>query len=82
MRILMIGNNLGIQSGVQRYIQNLLLHMDTQTYQVDLLAGPCPPNQQSTGPALEAHGVHWYAIPDDDKKRLPALVKLLRTHKR
>ncbi len=81
MRILMIGNNLGIQSGVQRYIQNLLLHMDTQTYQVDLLAGPCPPNQQSTGPALEAHGVHWYSIPDDDKKRLPVLAKFLRTHK-
>ena len=26
MKILMISNHLGVQSGVQRYVQNLLLH--------------------------------------------------------
>lgn len=81
MRILMIGNNLGVQSGVQRYIQNLLLHIDTRRYQVDLLAGACPPNQQSTGPALAAHGVGLFELPDNDKARLPALAKFLRQHK-
>ena len=29
MKILMISNHLGVQSGVQRYVQNLLLHLDT-----------------------------------------------------
>ena len=29
MRILMISNHLGVQSGVQRYVQNLLLNLDT-----------------------------------------------------
>ncbi len=28
MRILMISNHLGVQSGVQRYVQNLLLNLD------------------------------------------------------
>ena len=29
MKIVMISNHLGVQSGVQRYVQNLLLHVDT-----------------------------------------------------
>ena len=28
MKILMISNHLGVQSGVQRYVQNLLLNLD------------------------------------------------------
>lgn len=81
MKILMIGNNLGIQSGVQRYVQNLLLHMDLQRYQVDLMLGPCPPGQQSTQATLAAAGVRRFVmIPEDDKKRLPALVRFLRAN--
>ena len=50
MRILMISNHLGVQSGVQRYVQNLLLHLDTARYQIDLFVGQCPPDQASTAP--------------------------------
>ena len=39
MRILMISNHLGVQSGVQRYVQNLLLNLDTTKYKVDLFVG-------------------------------------------
>ena len=35
MKILMISNHLGVQSGVQRYVQNLLLNLDLTRYQVD-----------------------------------------------
>ncbi len=61
MKILMISNHLGVQSGVQRYIQNLLLHLDTAKYRVTLFVGQCPPDQASTAPALEAHGVEIQA---------------------
>ena len=44
MRILMISNHLGVQSGVQRYVQNLLLNLDTDRYQIDLFVGQCPPD--------------------------------------
>ena len=67
MRILMISNHLGVQSGVQRYVQNLLLNLDTDRYQIDLFVGACPPDQTSTAPALEAHGVHIIAVPDHKK---------------
>ena len=81
MRILMISNHLGVQSGVQRYVQNLLLHLDTARYQVDLFVGQCPPDQASTAPALEAHGVRILAVPDHKKDRIKALWRHLRTHK-
>ena len=81
MRILMISNHLGVQSGVQRYVQNLLLHLDTTRYQVDLFVGQCPPDQASTAPALEAHGVRILAVPDHKKDRIRALWRHLRTHK-
>ena len=81
MRILMISNHLGVQSGVQRYVQNLLLHLDTARYQVDLFVGQCPPDQASTAPALEAHGVHILAVPDHKKDRIQALWRHLRRHK-
>ena len=74
MKILMIGNHLGVQSGVQRYVQNLLLHMDLTKYQVDLFIGQCPPDQVSSAPALEAAGVHILAVPDNKKDRLRALM--------
>ena len=63
-----------MQSGVQRYVQNLLLHLDTARYQVDLFVGQCPPDQASTAPALEAHGVRILAVPDHKKDRIKALV--------
>ena len=81
MRILMISNHLGVQSGVQRYVQNLLLNLDTDRYQIDLFVGQCPPDQTSTAPALEAHGVHIIAVPDHKKDRIRALVAHLRTHR-
>ena len=81
MKILMIANNLGIQSGVQRYVQNLLLHLDLRRYQVDLFVGDCPPGQDSTGPALAAAGVRIIPGPDDDKRRIPALRRYLRAHR-
>ena len=67
MKILMISNHLGVQSGVQRYVQNLLLHLDTAKYRVTLFVGQCPPDQASTAPALEAHGVEILAVPDNKK---------------
>ena len=51
MRILMISNHLGVQSGVQRYVQNLLLNLDTAKYHIDLFVGQCPADQASTAPA-------------------------------
>ena len=46
MRILMISNHLGVQSGVQRYVQNLLLNLDTAKYHIDLfVAVPGGPGQ-------------------------------------
>lgn len=70
MKILMISNHLGVQSGVQRYVQNLLLHLDTAKYRVTLFVGQCPPDQASTAPALEAHGVEILAVPDNKKDRI------------
>ena len=81
MKILMISNHLGVQSGVQRYVQNLLLHLDTAKYRVTLFVGQCPPDQASTAPALEAHGVEILAVPDNKKDRIRALAAHLRTHK-
>lgn len=81
MRILMISNHLGVQSGVQRYVQNLLLHLDTTRYRVDLFVGLCPPDQASTAPALESHGVRIFPVPDHKKDRIRALWRHLRTHK-
>lgn len=81
MRILMISNHLGVQSGVQRYVQNLLLHLNTDRYRVDLFVGQCPPDQASTAPALEAKGVRIFAVPDHKKDRIRALWHHLRTHK-
>ena len=81
MKILMISNHLGVQSGVQRYVQNLLLHLDTAKYRVTLFVGQCPPDQASTAPALEAHGVQILAVPDNKKDRIRALAAHLRTHK-
>ena len=81
MRILMISNHLGVQSGVQRYVQNLLLNLDTTKYHIDLFVGQCPADQASTAPALEAHGVHIIAVPDNKKDRIRALAAHLRTHK-
>ncbi len=86
MKILMISNHLGVQSGVQRYVQNLLLNLDTGRYQIDLFVGQCPPDQTSTAPALEAHGVHIIAVPDHKKGphpgagRPPAHPQRLRHH--
>ena len=73
MKILMISNHLGVQSGVQRYVQNLLLNLDLTRYQVDLFVGLCPPDQASCAPALEAAGVHIIAVPDNKKDRIRAL---------
>ena len=81
MRILMISNHLGVQSGVQRYVQNLLLNLDTAKYHIDLFVGQCPADQASTAPMLEAHGVHIIAVPDNKKDRIRALAAHLRTHK-
>ena len=81
MKILMISNHLSIQSGVQRYVQNLLLNLDTEKYQVDLFVGECPAGQVNTAPALEAHGVHIIAVPDNKKARIRALRAHLRSHK-
>lgn len=81
MKILMIGNHLGVQSGVQRYVQNLLLHMDLRTYQVDLFVGQCPPDQASSAPALEAAGVRLFPVPDHKKDRIRGLWRHLRAHK-
>ena len=81
MKILMISNHLGVQSGVQRYVQNLLLHLDTAKYRVTLFVGQCPPDQASTAPALEAHGVEILAVPDNKKDLIRALAAHLRTHK-
>lgn len=78
MKILMITHHLGVQSGVQRYVQNLLLHMDTQRYQVDLLAEPCPADQQSTAPALSAAGVNIIEVPNDKKGKIQAICRQLR----
>lgn len=80
MKILMISNHLGIQSGVQRYVQNLLLHMDTRRYRVTLFVGLCPPDQQSTENALRAAGVDIVAVPDHKKDRFLALCRHLRAH--
>lgn len=81
MRILMISNHLGVQSGVQRYVQNLLLNLDTTKYHIDLFVGQCPADQASTAPVLEARGVHIIAVPDNKKDRIRALAAHLRTHK-
>ena len=81
MRILMISNHLGVQSGVQRYVQNLLLNLDTAKYHIDLFVGQCPADQASTAPVLEARGVHIIAVPDNKKDRIRALAAHLRTHK-
>ena len=81
MKILMISNHLGVQSGVQRYVQNLLLNLDLTRYQVDLFVGLCPPDQASCAPALEAAGVHIIAVPDNKKVRIRALYQHLKTHK-
>lgn len=81
MRILMISNHLGVQSGVQRYVQNLLLNLDTQRYRIDLFVGQCPPDQASTAPALEAAGVRLFAVPDHKKDRIIALFHHLRRHR-
>ena len=81
MRILMISNHLGVQSGVQRYVQNLLLNLDTAKYHIDLFVGQCPADQASTAPVLEAHGVHIIAVPDNKKDRIRALAAHLRTHR-
>lgn len=76
----MISNHLGVQSGVQRYVQNLLLNLDTRRYQVDLFVGQCPADQASTAPALEAAGVRIFAVPDHKKDRILALARHLRQH--
>ena len=81
MNILMISNHLGVQSGVQRYVQNLLLNMDTRRYRVDLFVGQCPPDQASTAPALEAAGVRLFPVPDHKKDRIIALYHHLRQHR-
>lgn len=81
MKILMISNHLGVQSGVQRYVQNLLLNLDLTRYPVDLFVGLCPPDQASCAPALEAAGVHIIAVPDNKKARIRALYQHLKTHK-
>ena len=39
------------------------------------------PDQASTAPALEAHGVEILAVPDNKKDRIRALAAHLRTHK-
>ena len=81
MKILMISNHLGVQSGVQRYAQNLLLNMDLTRYRVDLFVGRCPPDQASSAPPLEAAGVRIFAVPDNKKDRTRALWRHLRTHR-
>lgn len=80
MKILMIGNNLSVQSGVQRYIQNLLLHIDPKRYQVDLFVAPCPKGQVSSQPSLEARGVNLILGSDNDKQRPWELAGYLRNH--
>ena len=82
MRILMISNHLGVQSGVQRYVQNLLLNLDTTKYKVDLFVGLCPADQASTAPALIAHGVNIIGVPDHKKDRIRALARYVRTLRR
>ena len=81
MRILMISNHLGVQSGVQRYVQNLLLNLDTTKYKVDLFVGLCPADQASTAPALINHGVNIIGVPDHKKDRIQALYHHLKSHK-
>lgn len=81
MRILMISNHLGVQSGVQRYVQNLLLNMDTARYQVDLFVEHCPDGQASTAPALKAAGVRIFEMDGNKKARAKAILGHLRTHK-
>ena len=81
MKILMISNHLGVQSGVQRYVQNLLLNLDLTRYRVDLFVGLCPPDQESSAPPLEAAGVRIFAVPDNKKDRIRALYRHLRTHR-
>lgn len=81
MKILMISNHLGVQSGVQRYVQSLLTHLDLTRYQVDLFVGLCPPDQASSAPALEAAGVRILAVPDNKRDRICALYRHLRRHK-
>lgn len=76
----MIGNNLSVQSGVQRYIQNLLLHIDPKRYQVDLFVAPCPKGQVSSQPSLEARGVNLILGSDNDKQRPWELAGYLRNH--
>ena len=80
MRILMISNHLGVQSGVQRYVQNLLLNLDTTKYKIDLFVGLCPADQASTAPALIAHGVNIIGVPDHKKDRIKALYAHLKSH--
>ncbi len=58
MKILMISNHLGVQSGVQRYVQNLLLNLDLTRYQVDLFVGLCPPDQLHVRAGTGGAGVH------------------------
>ena len=80
MKILMIGNNLSVQSGVQRYIQNLLLQYRPKRYQVDLFVAPCPKGQVSSQPSLEARGVNLILGSDNDKQRPWELAGYLRNH--
>ena len=66
---------------MQRYVQNLLLNLDTTKYKVDLFVGLCPADQASTAPALIAHGVNIIGVPDHKKDRIRALYRHLKNHK-
>lgn len=81
MKILMIGSRLTVNGGIQRYIQNLLLHMDLKQYQVDLLATRPDEGTESAEELFRAAGVNLLWMPGDDKERLFFYPGFFRTHK-
>jgi glycosyltransferase involved in cell wall biosynthesis len=81
MRILMIGSALTVNGGIQRYILNLLTHMDLAAYSVDLLATQAPAGVPSGESQLRAAGVRRiFWMPGDDKQRLFFYRGFLQSH--
>ena len=71
MKILMISNHLGVQSGVQRYVQNLLLHLAALKAEYTL------PDVSQTVIITRAAG----RTPVPARESIRALAAHLRTHK-
>lgn len=81
MRVLMIGSSLAITGGVQRYLIGLLGAMDTDRYQVEVLASADGRSDAEGDALLRAAGVREiYLLPAQDKKRLAFLPGFLREH--